>query len=247
MRLSKNVYLLSGDLYGSHQNVYAIDCGKSVIVIDTGKDRYDWDQINRNLRYWDIDHKPIAFVLLTHAHYEHAGNAARFEVFGSSILCHPLCAEAVGTGNDRTASHVFPDLPKFEVCHRAKAVEDRKEIQCGGVVITPIFTPGHSDDSVCYLVSAGGVDILFTGDTVLNGDLCQTSRLGYTGGIDYSQEKYLETLEMLSVFEVDWVLPGHGEICLTRGDRVLVGAWQRARLDLATQPSMSFSSDDFFR
>ena len=247
MRLTRNVYLVLGDLYGSHQNVYAVDCGSSIVLIDSGKDQYDWDKINQNLRYWSIEHKPIKYVLLTHSHYEHAGNASRFESFGSVIMGHPSCSEAIVTGNDRTAAFAFSDLPPFPVCLRPRSVEDGESIRIDDICIRAIYTPGHSDDSVVWSVLRDGMNILFTGDTVLNGDLCQHSRLGWTGAIDYDQSKYISSLEKLSTEAADCVLPGHGELCLARGDRVLVGAWQKARLDLVTQPVRSFINGSSFR
>lgn len=246
MRIKKNVYQLLGNLYGSHQNVYAVDCGNSIVIVDTGKDRYDWDKINQNLRYWELDFKPVSHVLLTHAHYEHSGNASRFEAFGASVICHPLCAQAIMTGDDRTASYAF-DLPNFSVCHRSKEVSDGETISIGSAIIKVIYVPGHSDDSLAWFLELDGLRILFSGDTVLIGDQCQNSRLGWTGAVDYNQKKYIESLAKLSMVEADCILPGHGEICLERGDRVLVGAYQKARLELATQPSRNFADENLFR
>lgn len=247
MRLMRNVYQISGGMYGSHQNVYVVDAGQELILIDSGKDSFDWDILYRNLRYWEIDHKPVSYVLLTHSHYEHSGNASRFEAFGATVVGHPLCVEAIKSGNDRVAAYAFLDLPPYPVCMHPKAIDDMERIVVEGYEFQAIHCPGHSDDSMVYRVVVDGSVILFTGDTVLNGDLCQESELGWTGAVDYDQETYIRSLTKLSNLQADFVLPGHGELCLARGDRMLVGAFLRARLLLSTQPSVPVRFDDYFR
>ncbi len=247
MRLMRNVYQVLGGMYGSHQNVYVVDAGHELILIDSGKNSFDWDVMYRNLRYWEIDHKPMSHVLLTHSHYEHSGNASRFEAFGAAVVGHPLCVEAIKSGNDRVAAYAFYDLPPYPVCMHPKVLGDMEKIEIEGCEFQAIYTPGHSDDSIVYRVVIDGTRIFFTGDTVLNGDLCQESELGWTGAVDYDQETYIRSLIKLSNLQADFVLPGHGELCLARGDRMLVGAYLRARLLLATQPNTPLRSDNCFR
>ena len=88
---------------------------------------------------------------------------------------------------------------------------------------------------------------MFTGDTILCGKLNQESRLGWTGAADYDQAVYVSTLIRLSTMYTDLILPGHGEICLKEGWRMLGGAYVKARLQLVTKASMGFSSAEMFR
>lgn len=110
-----------------------------------------------------------------------------------------------------------------------------------------IHVPGHSDGSVIYKLEMEGKVILFTGDTVLADKLCQESMVGWTGGIDYDEYKYIKSLEKLAAMDADIVLPGHGEVCMKDGGRLLNGVYLRARLLLTTQPHVTIHTDSLFR
>ena len=247
MELMKGLYQLTGGMFAVHQNVYAVDAGTEIVLIDSGKDEKDYEVICRNLSYWGLSDKPVGKVLLTHAHVEHSGNAARFERGGAVIYGHTLCKEAVESGNDRTACYAFMHQPPFECCKGVIAVAEGDIISSGDLQFSVVETPGHSDDSVVYMVNLNGTTIMFSGDTILCDKLNKESRLGWTGAVDYDQNKYLQTLIRLSEFNIDTLLPGHGEICLKEAWRMLGGAYVRARLELVTKPSAGFTSKEMFR
>jgi len=73
-----------------------------------------------------------------------------------------------------------------------------------GAVAIP--APGHTRDSVCFLVDRGGDRVIFTGDTILGrGSSVVMWPDGDIGA-------YLETLKTLSELDGVTVLPGHGPI-----------------------------------
>jgi glyoxylase-like metal-dependent hydrolase (beta-lactamase superfamily II) len=73
-----------------------------------------------------------------------------------------------------------------------------------GLRITAIETPGHTADSVCYLVDAGGQRAILTGDTILGRG---TTVVAWPDG---DLGDYLASLERLTAFEGVPALPGHG-------------------------------------
>lgn len=237
MRLLKNVYQLSGCMYGSHQNVYGIDTEEGVVLIDAGLNRTDYDIIHRNLTYWGLADKKIIKVLLTHAHKEHSGNAALFEKEGASIYIHESEAEAIENGNDLIAAYRFINEPGYQTVEKCVRVKAGEKIVAGNSSFRVLHTPGHSQGSVIYALETENKKILFTGDTVLADKLCIESMVGWTGGVDYDEVQYVNTLKQLAVedADADVVLPGHGEICMKDGGRLLNGAFLRARLLLTTQ------------
>jgi glyoxylase-like metal-dependent hydrolase (beta-lactamase superfamily II) len=71
---------------------------------------------------------------------------------------------------------------------------------------TALPTPGHTSDSVSFLVDRGGDRVIFTGDTILGrGSSVVMWPDGDVGA-------YLESLKTLSELEDVTVLPGHGPI-----------------------------------
>jgi glyoxylase-like metal-dependent hydrolase (beta-lactamase superfamily II) len=71
----------------------------------------------------------------------------------------------------------------------------------GGLDIALIPTPGHTADSVCFRVEAGGERVVVTGDTILGRG---------TTIVDGDLGDYLHSLERLAGLGAVPVLPGHG-------------------------------------
>jgi glyoxylase-like metal-dependent hydrolase (beta-lactamase superfamily II) len=75
--------------------------------------------------------------------------------------------------------------------------------ELAGLAITPLLAPGHTADSVCYLVGGDDPGVL-TGDTILGrGTTVVAWPDGHLGD-------YLASLEMLGALGEIPVLPGHG-------------------------------------
>jgi hydroxyacylglutathione hydrolase len=67
-----------------------------------------------------------------------------------------------------------------------------------------IYTPGHSPGSISLYLPE--TKILFTGDLLFKGGVGRTDLPGGNG----SQLK--ESIKSLTQLEIEWLLPGHGEI-----------------------------------
>jgi glyoxylase-like metal-dependent hydrolase (beta-lactamase superfamily II) len=92
-------------------------------------------------------------------------------------------------------------------------LEDGQTIEVGGLRLRAIKTPGHSRDSICYLME--GTDeltCLFTGDTVFLRGLI--SLLNAPGS---SVQDYGQSIKKLADLGVDALLPGHLGFCLRGG------------------------------
>lgn len=102
-------------------------------------------------------------------------------------------------------THGHPDhvdgLPRFKELTGAEVVP---AAATAGLRITPIETPGHTADSVCYLVEGEGQRAILTGDTILGRG---TTIVAWPDG---ELGAYLASLERLATIEGVPVLPGHG-------------------------------------
>ncbi len=141
----------------------------------------------------------VAVVLLTHGHPDHAEGAARF-------------AGAVG-------AHVRA----LDPAHRlgSEGLDGGDVVTAAGLELRVVPTPGHTADSLSFLVAADGG--LLTGDTVLGRG---TSVVAWPDG---RLADYLESLERLAGLAADGavlrLLPGHGPVL---DDPVAVLAHYRA-------------------
>ncbi|MEU1686143.1 MBL fold metallo-hydrolase [Micromonospora sp. NPDC005707] len=149
-------------------------------------------------------HGPVGFVLITHGHADHTEGAPRLsELLGGAPVLAVDPAHTVGGA---------PLTPNTALD--------------AGLDIRLLSTPGHTADSVCFLVGHGDERVVLTGDTILGrGTTVVAHPDGHLGD-------YLSSLELLATYRGIPALPGHGPAladCGVAADFYL--AHRRARLD----------------
>ena len=234
MKLLNDIFLVCGPVYGSHQNVYAIRNRESITLIDTGKNEHDYGIICNTLQYWGLDRYPIKTVLLTHEHYEHCANAWRFQKKGAIIVSTENAAKAISAGDDRVAAYAHAFMPPFKPVAVDRTVLDYENITVGDILFTCVQTPGHCAGNAVYFAEINGRLVLFAGDTIIPQILCNKTRMGWTGALDYDRNQVIESIEKLNRHpgKVDILLAGHGELCLWNAQRMVHDALVQARLTL---------------
>ncbi|MDN5750626.1 MAG: MBL fold metallo-hydrolase [Pseudonocardia sp.] len=127
---------------------------------------------------------PVALVLVTHRHPDHAGGARRFsELTGAPVRALDgslvLGSEALGEGD---------------------------VVAAAGVELRVVTTPGHTSDSVSFLLDGpDAAEVVLTGDTILGRG---TTVIAHPDG---SLGPYLDSLHRLADLAPGIaVLPGHG-------------------------------------
>lgn len=126
---------------------------------------------------------------------------------------------AVVLGTHHHFDHV-EGLPRFQELTGAA-----REGEVAGLTITTIPTPGHTTDSLSFLVESGGEQAIFTGDTILGRG---TTVIGEDGDLG----DYLASLEFLTRYAGIPALPGHGPALADCGAAAeFYLAHRRARLD----------------
>jgi glyoxylase-like metal-dependent hydrolase (beta-lactamase superfamily II) len=135
----------------------------------------------------------VALVLLTHGHADHAGGALAFAEQAHAPI-RAVAGDLCSTGQ----------RPLVDGEHIGGALGSRRI--AGALEIDAIATPGHSADSVCFLLGADAA--LLTGDTILGRGSTVVARP------DGRLADYLETLHRLQTIvaerQLRVVLPGHG-------------------------------------
>ena len=154
------------------------------VVIDPGPD----DASHRDAIMAAVESagaKSVVLIALTHGHADHAEGAAALA--------------------DRAAA----PLRAFAPAHCSKGqqpLSDGEQLRIGGLRLDVIATPGHTADSVCFVIDADAA--LLTGDTILGRGSSVVARPD--GGL----ADYLATLRRLRTLvderQLRAVLPGHG-------------------------------------
>jgi glyoxylase-like metal-dependent hydrolase (beta-lactamase superfamily II) len=78
--------------------------------------------------------------------------------------------------------------------------------ESGGLRIRVLETPGHTADSVCFLVEHGNAQVMLTGDTILGRGTTVVAKP------DGDLGAYLASLDLLTAYEKVLMLPGHGPV-----------------------------------
>ncbi|WLP92556.1 MBL fold metallo-hydrolase [Gordonia sp. NB41Y] len=125
----------------------------------------------------------VALTLITHRHFDHTG--------------------AIDALHKRTGAPTRARLR--EHCRDGAPLRDREVIDVAGLRITVLYTPGHTGDSVSFLVELDGHRAMITGDTILG---TGTTVIDPSDG---SLRDYMGSLNRLIVDGAEAaLLPAHG-------------------------------------
>ncbi|MBA3619262.1 MAG: MBL fold metallo-hydrolase [Acidothermales bacterium] len=165
-------------LDGTNTWVLAEPSATRAVVVDPGPD--DEAHLRAVLDAVGAGGRTVAVCLLTHGHPDHAAGARRFaELSGASVRAYDE-AHRVGSAG----------------------LADGDVIEVDGLEVGVVTTPGHTADSVCFLLPADRA--VLTGDTVLGRG---TTVVAHPDGV---LGDYLDSLRRLRELGELTVLPGHG-------------------------------------
>ena len=174
------------------QKTYVVAKGDEAVIIDAGADLVDVKKA--------VAEKNVLAVLITHCHFDHIWCIEDYIKEWNMPVFISKGAEDKFLDSDKNCSNILRNRTTFDVKQEnIRYFEDKLKI--GDFDIDVIKTPGHSADSVSFLIEK----CLFSGDLVLGGSI------GRTDLYDSSFDDMLDSLDKLKKLDFDVVYPGHYE------------------------------------
>jgi glyoxylase-like metal-dependent hydrolase (beta-lactamase superfamily II)/rhodanese-related sulfurtransferase len=152
-------------------------------------------KVDRYLRLFDELNLRLVKALDTHVHADHLSALG-------ALRDRTRCITAMGRNS--------------KVDRVSMRIDDGDRIEIDGIALSALHTPGHTDDSFCYVMD----DRVFTGDTLL---IRGTGRTDFQNGDPYAA--YLSLFgKLLALPDATFVYPGHDY----KGDTVSTIGEERA-------------------
>lgn len=166
----KILQLLSG-----RSNVFLLTNGQLNILIDTSPER-KWQKLQKRLKENKIE--SIQYLILTHSHFDHAGNAKAIrDKFGCKIILHRAEEHYLKTGEIcppkgtnsvtrfilKNLAPKFSDRLKCEPCQADILIDMAMNLSSFGFSAALLPTPGHTPGSISIIVDN---EIALVGDTM---------------------------------------------------------------------------------
>jgi hydroxyacylglutathione hydrolase len=183
-------------LLGCNCSILGDEVSREAIVVDPG---YDIPRVLALLRKHQLTVKKI---FITHAHIDHIASAQSLKaITGAPILYNKADLPLVAI-MDVQASWFDLAVPTVEPPDHSPA--DGETVSIAGINGEVVYTPGHSEGSVCLYVPSES--LLLAGDTLFAGGVGRTD---FPGG---SAPKLIRSIQerLLTLPDETLVVPGHG-------------------------------------
>src|SRR5262245_16661554 len=167
--------------------------GDQVVAVDSGSDEATSKELLGKIK--ETAGKPVRFLVITHAHGDHAGGIGPFVAAGATVICQEHAAAPVATlaaqeSGSKSGVVVVSDSMAFYGSSRRVAIYHLGAAHTQGDLV--IWLP---DDKV-----------LFTGDIATN------QRAPYMQSPDVDPKGWEQSLAKLAKLDADRIVVGHGPV-----------------------------------
>jgi glyoxylase-like metal-dependent hydrolase (beta-lactamase superfamily II) len=147
-----------------HSNVFLLSNGEKRILIDTSPG-YRWKKLNKRLKVLQIDR--LDYLILTHTHYDHAGNSLRMKnQYHAKVIVHKSEAAFLLSGKNslfygtnaytyllvKLLFRPFVNRVFYKPCPYDILVDSTYDMKTMGFNAYILHTPGHSEGSLSVIV-----------------------------------------------------------------------------------------------
>lgn len=169
---------------------------REAIVIDPG---YEIPRILGTLAKHQLT---VRQIIVTHAHIDHIASALELKQITGAPIVYNAADLPLAAMMDMQAAWIGVETPKVKPPDHSPA--DSEHVKVGDIDAQVLYTPGHTEGSLCLHLPANHV--LIAGDTLFAGSVGRTD---LPGG---NHAKLIESIRerLLPLPDATLVIPGHG-------------------------------------
>jgi metallo-beta-lactamase class B len=130
-----------------------IETGDGLILIDGGLPQ-SAALVEANIHTLGFDPRDVSAILLSHAHFDHAGGIAALQrLSGANVFTSPAGSVPLTSGalaEDDPQYLADSSEGDFPAVRHVVAVGDREVVTVGAVDVTAVYTPGHTRGGITW-------------------------------------------------------------------------------------------------
>jgi len=167
--------------------------------------------IDANIRELGFDPLDINAILVSHAHFDHAGGVAalqrlsRANVFTSEAGLQTLSSGRLGEDDPQYIAD--SDAGSFPAIEKVTAIGDGESVSIGSVNVKAVHTPGHTKGSVTWTWESCALNTCY--DVVYADSLTAVSSPGFSFGATGMADRMIESAGVIADLDCDILLSPH--------------------------------------
>ena len=198
--INKQITVFQSEIF--RMNSILIHSGEKGILVDPG---ILPDEIEKIAKYLSEKRIKIKNTIITHSHWDHIIAVDYFRP--AEILAHRnFNQETEGEKGQHLKKQIY-DFSKlheinefvFNIPRPDRLIDNEYSFKLDDIRLNLIYTPGHASDHISIIIPEQKLFIA--------GDLLSDREIPY---VNYSLKNYTETLENLSSYNFNTIIPGHG-------------------------------------
>jgi metallo-beta-lactamase class B len=187
-----------------------IDAGDGLILVDGGLPQ-SAALIDANIRELGFDPLDIRAILVSHAHFDHAGGVNALQrMTGAAVYTSDAGRETLVSGRLQPGDPQFvegTDSGSFPAVRKVVAVGDGEVVTVGEVDVQAVHTPGHTPGGVTWTWRSCALGTCY--NVVYADSLTAVSARGFSFGASAAADRMIESAGRIADLDCDILLSPH--------------------------------------
>lgn len=187
-----------------------IETDEGLILVDAALPQSSM-LIEANIRKLGFDPLDIKAILVSHAHFDHAGGINALQrLSGAAVYSSPDGAKVLASGlleEDDPQFLYGPENTSFPASKNVTGIADREVVTVGGVSVRAVHTPGHTPGGVSWTWESCALGTCY--DIVYADSLTAVSAEGYRYSDGPAANQMIESAGAIAELDCDVLLSPH--------------------------------------